>query len=201
MHILTGVNVFQRYFIRTSSVPLISLFPNLIHLLPCSECRYSYLFTLISILYYIRSCQPNIPSLATSYSQIQDGHTSRLCTGITQPHLLRVILFLVYSSAHLPRTDPYPIISTMTHPIYTFSITNSCITILFLSTSYYLYHVYKPLDSSTLDRIIKSLNLWLNTLYCHTVSTPLLFVAYTPLIFISIPLVSRPHCLYLLPFA
>ena len=55
------------------------------------------------------------PVLAMSYLQIRDGGTSRLCSCITQPRLLRVTLFLVYSSAHLPRTDSYPIISTMTH--------------------------------------------------------------------------------------
>ena len=52
--------VLKQYFIRTSSVLLISLFPNLIHLLPCSECCYPYLFTLMSILYYIWSYQPNV---------------------------------------------------------------------------------------------------------------------------------------------
>ena len=50
----------KTYFIRTSSILLISLFPNLIHLLPCSDCRCSSLFMLISILYYIQSCQPNV---------------------------------------------------------------------------------------------------------------------------------------------
>ena len=81
-----------------------------------------------------------------SYSQIQDGHTSGLYTCITQPCLLHVILFLVYSLAHLPHTDSYPIISIMTHLMYTFPITNSCITILILSILYYLYHIYKLLD-------------------------------------------------------
>ena len=52
--------VLKRYFIRTSSILLISLFPKLIHMLPHSECRYSYLFMLMSILYYIWSCQSSI---------------------------------------------------------------------------------------------------------------------------------------------
>ena len=86
------------------------------------------------------------PVLALFYLQIRDSRISRLCTCITQPSLLHVTLFLVYSSAHLLYTNLYPIISIMTYPMYTFSITNSCITIPFLSILYYLYYVYKLLD-------------------------------------------------------